>query len=86
MRTRHPITATTITPDWTRYTPVPIGRDAAARRQWEQAIADEAADLARLGCDACGHAGLALLARFCRQTGSYHPLAYCPGCGASVAF
>jgi hypothetical protein len=91
MRTHRPrrTTATrprAITPDWTAYTPVPIGRDPAERRRWEAALAEEAADLARLRCDACGHRGLALLARFDRQTGAYHPLAYCPACGESVAF
>jgi hypothetical protein len=75
-----------INPDWTAYTPTPIGRDTAARRQWEAAIAQEAADLARLACDACGHRGLALLARFCRATGAYVPLCYCPACGESVEF
>lgn len=74
------------TVDWTRYSTRPVGRDTAARRQWEAAIEAEAEDLARLTCDACGHRGLALLARFERTTGQYRPLAYCPRCGASVEF
>jgi hypothetical protein len=89
MRTRHRPRATrplAINPDWTAYTPVPVGRDTAARRQWERAIREEARDLARLRCDGCGHRGLALLARFDRQSGAYRPLAYCPGCGESVEF
>jgi len=72
--------------DWTAYTPVPIGRDMTDRRRWEAAIAEEAHDLARLTCDACSHVGLALLARFHRQTGAYRPLAYCPRCGDRVEF
>ncbi len=70
--------------DWTHYTPIPIGRQQALRRRWETAIQEEAADLARLTCDACGHRGLALFARFRRDTGTYAPLAYCPRCGQSV--
>jgi hypothetical protein len=72
--------------DWTAYTPVPIGRDPAERRRWERAIEEEAADLARLTCDGCGHVGLALLARFDRRTGAYVPLCCCPACGESVEF
>jgi hypothetical protein len=72
--------------DWTTYTPTPVGRTPTERRRWERAIAEEAADLARLTCDGCGHRGLALLARFDRQSGAYRPLAYCPACGASVEF
>jgi hypothetical protein len=89
MRTRHRPRATrplAINPDWARYTPAPIGRDTAARRRWEQALREEADDLARLTCDACGHVGLALLARFDRVNGTYAPLCYCPACGASVEF
>jgi hypothetical protein len=88
MRTHHPraITTTTINPDWTTDTPVPVGRDPAARRQWKAAIADEAEDLARLPCDTCGHIGLGLIARLHRQTGSYRPLAFCPACGDRFEF
>lgn len=74
------------TRDWTRYTPIPICRDAEDRRRWEQALCWEARDLARLICDRCGGRGLALLARFERATGTYRPLAYCPRCGAGVEF
>jgi hypothetical protein len=91
MRTHRPhrTTATrplAINPDWTAYTPVPIGRDTAARRRWEQALAEEARDLARLQCDSCGHRGLGLIGRFRRDTGTYAPLCYCPACGESVEF
>jgi uncharacterized sporulation protein YeaH/YhbH (DUF444 family) len=72
--------------DWARFTPTPINRDLAARRQWERAIQEEARDLARLQCDSCGHVGLGLIARFRRDTGTYAPLAYCPGCGEAVEF
>jgi hypothetical protein len=75
-----------INPDWGRFTPVPINRDLAARRQWERAIQEEARDLAGLRCGGCGHVGLGLIARFDRQTGAYVPLCYCPACGESVAF
>ncbi len=72
--------------DWTHYTPIPVGRQLTERRRWETALQAEAADLARLACDACGHRGLALLARFDRRTGAYAPLAYCVGCGWAIAF
>jgi hypothetical protein len=75
-----------INPDWAAYSPTPIGRDLAARRRWERAIEEEARDLARLPCDDCGHVGLALLARFDRQSGAYRPLAFCPACGEAVEF
>jgi hypothetical protein len=86
MPTPHHPRAITTNPDWTRYTPVPIGRDTAGRRQWKAAIADEAEDLARLPCDTCGHIGLGLIARLHRQTGSYRPLAFCPACGDRFEF